>query len=84
MTPQDIELRFNVWSKLSQVCVHAGKTPGGPWNIRVTGTCAITKETVRIIAIGTDETFLSCMPELWEKLQKYLTGPALQKVLDNL
>lgn len=52
------------WQRMSNACVHAGKPPGGPWTIQVTGRCPVTGLTMGIQATGTTDLLHSAMDAL--------------------
>lgn len=76
----EIERRLVIYQRMSQVCLHAGKVPGGPWNIRVIGHCAVTCATIRVIAVGTDETWGSALLAVWDKMAAILEDPRLKLI----
>lgn len=49
----------------------------------VVGHCPITLASIRVVAQGTDETFLSVMPEIWQKMEKSLSDQKLLDILKN-
>lgn len=55
------------WQDLSRACLHAGRPPGGPWNVRVNGTCPITREYVQKIGLG--PSFLDAIEDLYSKME---------------
>jgi hypothetical protein len=80
-SPTEIERRLAVWQRLSQACLHAGKQPGSAWILSIVGHCPLTKASIRVVAQGVDETFLSVMPEVWQKMEDSLADPRLTKLL---
>ena len=79
-TVSEIERRLIAYQRLSNVCLHAGKMPGGPWNIRVIGHCPLTFESVRVCAVGSDETWGSALLAVWFSMERILGDSRLTQI----
>ena len=63
-----VERLLYAWQRASSLCVHAGKTPEGPWSLRVLGTCSATGR-VALAVISEAESFDSALLALADEAQ---------------